>query len=767
MLCLHAQRENLLSGGDLRKVLENMSKAAIGRSVPRKEGRGKVTGDIQYVDDLTFSDLIYGAVVRSPVARGRIKAIHYEGDFPWDEIVKVTADDIPGENRQALILNDQPSLAKDQINHRQEPVVLLAHADKHMLAQAKEHVRIEVEPLPAIYTIEESLSGSEIIWGEDNILKEYRVKKGDTDSVWDTAHLIVEGEYRTGAQEQLYIETQGMVARASAEGGVTVWGSLQCPYYIQESLEVLFGLPAEKIRVVYAATGGGFGGKEEYPSVLAGHAALLALKSGKTVKIIYDRAEDMAVTTKRHPSLTHHKTAVDKDGKLLAMEVDFLLDGGAYATLTSVVLSRGTIHASGPYLCPNVSIRARAVATNLPPHGAFRGFGAPQSCFAIERHMNKVAAALSLSPEEFRRRNFIKQGQETATGQLIKENVNLDGLLDKALAEIGYKEKMERFAKENVGQRIKRGVGFTTFFHGAGFTGSGEKHLASEVAIEALDDGTVLVLSASTEIGQGANTVFSQIASDTLGIDYDKIEIATPDTAKVPNSGPTVASRTSMIVGNLVGAAAKDLLAELRSKVDLSGPYSQDEFAIAVSKYIKENGPLKVTSEYQHPPGINWDEERYQGDAYGTFAWAAYAAEVEIDTLTYVTEVKEFVAVQEIGKVLHPIMAEGQIEGGVAQGVGFAIYEKVVWQDGHMVNNQMTNYIMPTAADIPDIRVFFEEEPYAYGAAGAKGIGELPLDGSAPAVINAVENALGLNIDFIPMMPEDLFEAMENNGREN
>lgn len=741
-----------------------MANAAIGRSVPRKEGRSKVTGEIQYIDDLSFPEAIYGTVIRSPVARGKILGIHFEGDFPWDEFTKVTAEDIPGENRQALILNDQPCLATDMINHREEPVLLLAHPNKNLLIEARKHVRIEVEEQTPIYTIEDSDAKKELIWGEDNILKKYRVEKGNVDDVWASAHQIIEGEYRTGAQEQLYIETQGMVAKASAEEGVTVWGSLQCPYYIQQSLEVLFGIPAEQCRVVYAATGGGFGGKEEYPSVIAGHTALLAWKSGKTVKMIYDRAEDMAVTTKRHPSLTRHKTAIDKDGKLLAMEVEFLLDGGAYATLTSVVLSRGTIHAIGPYLCPNVRVNARALATNLPPHGAFRGFGAPQSCFAIERHMNKVARAAGLTPEEFRERNFLKKGDKTATGQLIEENVDMHGLLAKALEAAGYHEKKARFAKENEGQRVKKGIGFATFFHGAGFTGSGEKHLASQLGMEADSDGRVRVLAASTEIGQGANTVFSQVAADTLNIPYESIEIARPDTAKVPNSGPTVASRTSMIVGNLVAVASKQLLAKLREAQFLGESHSAEDFKKACRDYIEKHGELKVMSEYTQPPGIHWDEENYQGDAYGTYAWAAYVAEVEVDTLTYVTEVKDFVAVQEIGKVLHPSMAAGQIEGGVAQGVGFAVYEKVVWRDGHMINNQMTNYIMPTASDVPEIRVFFEEEPYAYGAAGAKGIGELPLDGSAPAVINAVEDAMGLDIDFIPMLPEDLFELVESSS---
>src|SRR5207302_5833651 len=283
-----------------------------------------------------------------------------------------------------------------------------------------------IEPLRPIFTIEDSLNKKEIIWGEDNLFKSYSVEKGNVDEVWARADFIVEGEYRTGAQEQLYIETNGMIAVAIPEKGVTVWGSMQCPYYVHKALMALFGLPADKVRVIQSETGGGFGGKEEYPSMIAGHAALLAWKSGKPVKIIYDRAEDMAATTKRHPSRTRHRTAVSRDGKLLAMDIEFTVDGGAYTTLSTVVLSRGTIHAGGPYVCPNVRIRSKAVATNHPPHGAFRGFGAPQSIFALERHMDRVAKRLNMSPAEFRRRNFVHEGESLAVSQIVREPINLE-----------------------------------------------------------------------------------------------------------------------------------------------------------------------------------------------------------------------------------------------------------------------------------------------------------------------------------------------------
>ena len=730
-------------------------------SVPRKEGRAKVTGQARYVDDLRLPGMLHGATVRSAVARGRITGIRFDSGIPWDEFTVVRAEDIPGANCIALIEDDQPCLADGVINHPEEPVLLLAHPDRYLVEEARRAVRIEVDEWPGVFSLEDSLARKEIIWREDNVFKRFLVDKGDVDSAWATADHIVEGEYATGAQEQLYIENNGVIALAASGGGVTVWGSMQCPYYIHKALKNLFGLEDNKVRVVQMETGGGFGGKEEYPSMIAAHAALLAWKSGRPVKLIYDRAEDMAATTKRHPSRTRHRTAVSRDGKLLAMEIDFVLDGGAYATLSSVVLSRGTIHAAGPYACPNVRIRSQAVATNAPPHGAFRGFGAPQSLFALERHMDKVAAAVGLSPDEFRRRNFLHKGDTTATGQEIREDVDMGGLLDRALAESDYYAKRARFARENPGSRIRRGIGFATFMHGAGFTGSGERYLASIVDVEAMADGRVRVLTSSTEIGQGTNTIFSQIVAGALGLANDDIEIAQPDTARVPNSGPTVASRTTMVVGKLVERAALDVKKTLQSAGLLGEIYTVTEFRSACAEWAGRNGALKCSAQYEAPPGIYWDDDTYRGDAYGAFGWAVYVAEVSVDTLTYEIAVEDFVAVQEVGRVIHPLLAAGQIEGGVAQGIGYALYENVVWKDGRMANCQMTNYIMPASVDVPNIRVFFEEQPYEYGPMGAKGIGELPIDGPAPAILNAIENAVGVGIGVIPATPEVLMAAME------
>jgi CO/xanthine dehydrogenase Mo-binding subunit len=734
-------------------------KHIVGTSVPRKEGRDKVTGRARYVDDMVLPGMIYGATVRSTISRGRIKAIRFDPGIEWSEFVVVTAKDIPGKNRVALILDDQPCLAEDTVNHPEEPILLLAHSNPHLLPKAVQGVSIEYEELPAVYTIEESERQAEIIWGTDNTFKTYLVEKGDVDAVWDKADYIVEGEYTTGAQEQLYIENNGVIAKFDPADGVTIWGSLQCPYYVHKALLSLFNLPEEKVRVVQTETGGAFGGKEEYPSMIAGHAALLAMKSGRPVKIVYDRAEDMVATTKRHPSRTRHRTAVSKDGRILGGEIDFTIDGGAYATLSSVVLSRGTIHAGGPYNWPTVRIRAKAVATNAPPQGAFRGFGAPQSLFAMERHIEKIAKVVGLSSIEIRRRNFLETGSSTTTEQTLRDPMNLGQLLDAALESAGYREKKIRFAAENKLGKRKRGMGIAAFLHGAGFTGSGERYLNSLVGVEGRADGSVCILVSSTEFGQGTNTVLCQIVAETLGLPYEHIAIAQPDTTVVPNSGPTVASRTVMIVGKLVQSAAVGLRQTLMDG-GLSPEHTPEQFQAACREYVESHGPLRCYARYQEPPGVHWDDQKYRGEAYAAFAWAVYVAEVSVDLTTYQVSVKDFVALQEVGKVLHPVLAEGQITGGVAQGIGFALYEKVVWRNGRMLNGQMTNYIMPTSADLPPIRVFFQEMGNVHGAFGAKGIGELPMDGPAPAIANAIEEALGVPIDSIPVLPEDIFEAL-------
>jgi CO/xanthine dehydrogenase Mo-binding subunit len=756
----------------------------LGASPLRKEGRAKVLGEAKYIDDMALPGMWHGATVRSSIARGRITNITFDPSINWSEFCIVRASDIPGENTIVHLTKDHPCLAETFVNHPEEPVLLLAHPDKSALIAAVRAVHIDYETLPGVFTIEESEAAVEdndaarIIWpgsdagGTANCFKTYLMYTGEEAqteagiaAAFETADFIVTGEYATGAQEQLYIENNGVIAECfrtptGAIDSVCVRGSMQCPYYLVHALTLVFNLPEEKCRVIQVETGGAFGGKEDFPSVIGSHAALLAMKCGHPVKIVYDRAEDMAATTKRHPSRTRHRTAVSKDGKLLAGEIEVAIDGGAYATLSPVVLSRATIHAPGPYKWPHLRVRAKAMATNVPPHGAFRGFGAPQSLFGLERHMDKIARVVGLTPEELRRRNFLATGDKTATGQPLIEHVDMQHLLTRALNEAGYHEKLARFAEENKTSPIKRGVGFAAFMHGTGFTGSGERRLNSLVHLDVTPEGRPQILVSSTEFGQGTNTILSQVAAQTLNLPYEDILVAQPDTSIVPNSGPTVASRTAMIVGKLVERASLQLLETLRTHEHMPLDHSREAFITAAKSYLAKHGTLRTSVRYEPPAKIFWDDEKYRGDAYPGYAWAVYVAEVAVDLNTYMATCTRFDALQEVGMVMHPVLAKGQIEGGVAQGIGYALYEKCVWKEGRMMNNQMTNYIMPTSADLPPIHVHFEEVPSIHGPGGAKGIGELPMDGPAPAILNAIENATGIAFNTIPLLPEDIYERL-------
>ena len=719
----------------------------------RIEGLAKLTGRERYVDDLQVDGALWGMTVRSRAPRGRIREIRFDPAVDWSGIVVVDHRDIPGANEVLLIEPDQPVLATDRVRHVHEPVLLLAHPSREAVRRAARAIEIEVDPEPPYLDVSVPPRPDQLQRGEDNVFKRLRIEKGDVDAALAGAARVVEGEYRTGAQEHVYIETQGMLAWEE-NGVVFIKGSLQCPYYVHKAAMRALGREPDGVRIVQAATGGGFGGKEEYPSMIALHAALLSLAADRPVKIVYDRGEDMEATTKRHPAIVRHRTGIDAGGRLVAQDIDVVMDGGAYVTLSPVVLSRGIIHAAGPYRCENVRIHGRVMLTNSPPHGAFRGFGAPQTHFANERHMDVVAEAAGLDPIELRRRNLLVDGDETATGQRIADGVDRIALLDQAVDLSGWREKEAAHAElARTDPWLRRGMGLACFHHGAGFTGSGEVMLASRLDVAGLPDGRVEVRSANIEMGQGTLTIFTAIAAARLGLEPYEVAIAEADTGRVPNSGPTVASRTAMIVGRLVEEACDDLRLRLGLPADTRG----EEIRRAVREHARATDEGIVgRAEYEPPPGVLWDDATYRGDAYAAYGWGAYVAEVEVDLRTWATRVVDFVAVQDVGTILHRTLATGQVQGGVAQGIGWALMEECRWKDGAMENAQLTNYIVPTSFDLPPIRVHFGETPWPGGPMGAKGLGELPIDGPAPAVVNAVARAIGVAPTEIPLTPERL-----------
>jgi CO/xanthine dehydrogenase Mo-binding subunit len=722
---------------------------SVGRARPiaplRREGPAKLTGAAKYADDLVFPGAWFGGTIRSTEPHARFIGLELDDGFDWKRVVVVTADDIPGANVVSLIDDDQPVLVPvgGEIRHQAEACVLIAAPDRATLAEAKRHISLRTERLPAVFDPLKS----------DIEFAHYTVESGDAAAAMKTAALVIEGTYRVGHQEQLYIENQAMIAVPREDGGITVHGSLQCPYYIHKAMKRALNMGDELAVVVQAETGGGFGGKEEYPSVIALHAALLALKCHKPVRMIYDRHEDISATTKRHPAVIRYRSGVSDTGELIAQEIEVIMDGGAYCTLTPVVLSRGTLHAGGPYRCPNVRITGRAMATNTPPNGAFRGFGAPQTEFAAEMQVNRIAGALDASPLDLRRRWVYREGDVTPTGQVLRESVAGIEVLEAAAQASAFDRThaQTRAMRESRtdGARVATGIGLALAWHGAGFTGSGEVQLASVASLELTDEGRIRILTASTEMGQGTKTIFPQLVADALGVEYDEVEIAPQDTSIVPDSGPTVASRTAMVVGGLLIRAAE----KLRARVEES---TGSPFAAS----YREAGPMRVDERFVPYPGEPFDDKTYRGDAYPAFGWAACVVKVDVDLDTGEVSVRDCVSADDVGRAIHPVLAEGQVEGGTLQAIGYATIEEMKLIDGRYLNDRLATYVIPTSLDAPRIRSILVEKPYSGSPHGAKGIGELPMDVGAPAVVAAIHDAVGVWIHDLPATPERILAAL-------
>ncbi|MFH1725716.1 MAG: xanthine dehydrogenase family protein molybdopterin-binding subunit [Elusimicrobiota bacterium] len=736
---------------------------AVGANARRKEGPAKLCGAAKYIDDYDFPGCLHGATFRSSIPYGKIKSVRFDPKFPWREFVTVTAKDIPGKNSILLLEADQPLLAHKRVTHAMEPIALVAHPVRQKAYEALEHIQVDYEEMDPVLSIEESLAKKQVLYGADNVFKRYEIKRGDARKALKAANVVVEGTYRVPHQEQAYIENNGMAAYVEEDGTLVIMGSMQCPYFVLKAMKPVFRLPEGKIRIVQTTTGGAFGGKEDYPDMLAGHAGLLAMKAKRPVKIIYDRREDMLATTKRHPAVIRHRTGLTRDGRLVAQDIDIVMDGGAYVTLSPVVLSRCILHATGPYECPNARIVARAVATNTPPNGAFRGFGVPQSVYAADLHWEKIAKALHIDSLTLRRRNIIRVGSVMATGQVLRESVSASDVLDKTVRSSGYVRKRKAYARWNRKRSNPtwKGIGLAVVHHGAGFTGNGEVYLASRAGVTLTRDGQVRIDVASTEMGQGSRTSLPQIVADTLGLPYEWITQEEADTSKVPDSGPTVASRTCMIVGGLLRKASLRLKDAV---VDAAGsfPKTRPGLRKAARRLLGDEPERRFLAAYEKPAEINFDDKTYKGDAYGVYSYACAVVDLEIDKLTYEVNVRKLYTAHDIGKALNPLMAEGQIIGGVTQGLGYALLENAQYKGGVMQNPQLTDYVIPTFMDTPPMEVDIIENPYSRGPFGAKGLGELPMDVPAPAAAAAVHHATGLWLPDLPILPEKIAKAFHD-----
>lgn len=743
----------------------------IGTSPPRPDGVPKAAGSLDYADDFPVEGMYWGATVRSPHPHARIVSIAWRPEEAPEGAVCVTSADLPGPNAVQLVNDDWPILAEGVVRHVGEPVALVAAPTREGARAALAAVAVEYEPLEPVLDLDTAAAAEP--------LAKLDLDHGDVDQAFSEAHAIVEGTYATGYQEHIYIECQAMTGWVEDDDTVVVKGSMQCPYFVHRSVKHALELGDDEVRVIATPVGGGFGGKEDYPSVIALHTLLLARASGHPVRIVYDRHEDIICTTKRHPSRIRHRTAVDAEGHLTAMEIDIVLDGGAYTTLSPVVLSRAVLHAAGPYRCPNVRVRGRVVRTHTATNGAFRGFGAPQAQFATERQMDRIARRLGLDPLEIRLRNVLEPGDSLPTGQVLDESTAARQCLETAARKTDFRARWAEHEQQRAsaadGQRTV-GLGISLFFHGAGFTGNGERALESKIRARLLADGRIEIQTAAVEMGQGCDVLFPMLACEATGLAVDDVVLAEIDTASVPDSGPSVASRTSMVVGSEVGAVAKEICDRVVGWwLELEGWSGIPEIANGIvrvadnehpfrelaEEYHRRHGELVITRQHEPPEWQVFDDDTYQGVAYPTYAWGADVVELSVDPDTLETKLDHVTAVCEVGRVLHPTLCRGQIEGGTLQALGWGLMEEIKVEDGRYLNDRLATYIIPTFKDSPKIDVYLLEKPWSGGLVGAKGVGELPMDGGAPAVAGALENATGIPVDTIPATPERLFEGQQ------
>ena len=754
----------------------------VGSARSRPDARDKVTGIEQFVADMAFPRMLFGAVIRSSEPHAVIKGIHTETAYCMPGVAAIlTAKDIPGNNVIPVVYRDQPLLADGIVRYIGEPIALVAASTLEQALYAAGAVKIEYEQLPAVFDPLESRNHTAIhIYGDNNIFKYLQIRRGNPDELLGHCDVVVENEYRTPLQEHAYLETQGMIAIPQAGGIMQVYGSMQCPFYVREAIAETLGIPLSNAHIIQTSTGGAFGGKEDVPSLPAAQAALLAHHTQRPVKLIYSRDEDIEVTSKRHASCIRATHGATKDGILQVVKMEYVIDGGAYSTLSPVVLFRGVVHAAGPYRCQNVNIQGYAVATNNVPAGAFRGFGSPQVLFACGRQMDELAKALNMDPVEFLRKNLLSEGDQTVTSQKLPFSVGAVETLDKAVVQAEWRKKFSRekqSCENRNGRKTYYGIGVSSVLYGVGLGAGGEHMARTGAVVTVIEDGSVTFAVGTTEIGQGMKLVLAQIAAETLGTATETIHMLPTDTTRVPDSGPTVASRATTMSGKAVENAcitirsglldtAADLLKRPVGELSITGGVVYDgleKTRISFKELVAECGKRRVSltaSGWHHPDHLVYDWETGQGDAYNVYAYATNIAEVEVDAETGQVHVLRIYAAHDVGKAINPQAVEGQIEGGTIQGVGYALYEEIVQKRGKIQNPHFSTYIIPTAADIPEIIPIIVERPYPGGPYGAKGFGEQPLMGIAPTIANAVCNAVGISVNELPLTPERIWKAL-------
>jgi len=739
----------------------------IGKSERRVDAWGKVTGRAKFAEDYTVGHQLWGKVLRAKHPHAKILSIDISQavSLPGVEAV-LTAKDIPGSKTFGIVLKNQQILAEDRVRYLGDGVALVAAASKEIAERAIALIAVKYELLPVVSDPEEAMKpGAPVIHGEKNEFVHHKVRKGDTAKGFVEADFIFERRFRTQFVEHSYIEPECSLAEPAEQGGVKITGSVQNLFSSRRSVADALNLPLNRVQIIQATLGGSFGGKDEVMTSMCCRAALLAMKTGKPVKMVNTREESMLESYKRHPYVMYYKWGVKKDGTITAMEIRCIADGGAYASMSPFVTWRSVVQATGPYKCENVQTDVYAAYTNNNYTGAMRGFGSPQVNFAIESMMDELAEQVGMSPLEIRLKNGFESGAVTATGQRLTHTVSLKQVLTEAAQAIDFDKKWRHYRGANDGEK-RRGVGLACSYRGVSLGAEGTD--AAETIVSVQTDGSVIVSSGVTDMGQGAQTQMSQIAAEVLGISMDRIQFLNTNTSRVADSGPTVASRGTIMGGSAAKNAAEKVRATLLevgaemsgmelNTLDLADNYlikretgeRLASFSELTNACFNKGKPMISLGWHKSPP-TSWHEEDGKGEAYFTFVYGANAAEVEVDTGTGKVDVVDFVSVHDVGKAINRGMVIGQMCGGVAMGLGYGLLEEFEIEDAVPKQLNFDEYLIPTSMDVPRIRTIIVENEDPAGPFGAKSVGEPTNELAAPAIVNAICNATGRRIYEIP-----------------
>jgi xanthine dehydrogenase molybdenum-binding subunit len=749
------------------KLPEAQDLRVVGKVAPRPDAVAKVTGEAVFADDLEFPGMLHGMAKRAGIPHGILTHLDVREARALPGVVAVlTAADVPGENRHGLVVRDWPVLVGvgEKARYVGDAVALVAAESRAIAERAVELIEAQFDPLPVVSDPVQARSPeAPLVHEGGNLLKHIKVRKGDVEKGFAQAEVVLERTYHTPFTEHLFLEPECSVARVTEDGRVEVYVGSQIPYADREQIARALGLPQEQVRVIGTLIGGGFGGKEDIAGQI--HAALLAQKTGRPVKVLYDRHESLLVHPKRHATQIRVKLGARRDGTLVAAETELYGDTGAYASLGDKVMTRATTHSSGPYVIPHVRADCYAMYTNNPPAGAFRGFGVTQSAFAIETAMDELAEQLGMDPIELRRVNILRVGTETNTGQLLKESVGLEDCLERVVKEMmdrrGGRDPFQRLPVPGAPHRV-RAWGLALGYKNTGLGGGAPDKAGAEV--ELFQDGSAEVRTSSAELGQGLVTVLQLIAAEELALPPEKVRVLLSDTDLTPDGGPTTASRQTYVTGNAVLGASRILRQAMASTLaeNFNLPPGEVRFEEGLAQVNGQRLPYGKIVEMMRAEGRDakasyeyWAPETKPlgkgGDMHFAYSFAAQAAEVEVDTLTGEVRVLTVIAAHDVGRAINPLGLLGQIEGGVMMGLGNALIEHFIVEEGRVFTDRMARYRIPSIVHTPEIVPIVVEDPAAEGPFGAKGVGEISSIPTTPAITNAIYHACGVRVRRLPV----------------